>query len=276
LLEALLNRLESEARHWPVLMVFEDAQWIDPTSRELLDLSIDRVRHLPVLLAITFRPVFQPPWGGRSHVMNLTLSRLGRDGEALVHKLAGDAGLTAEIVSEIVERTDGVPLFVEELTKAVLESAGQRDRVTAVLGAASHAAQSVPLTLHASLMARLDRLGSVPKEIAQIGAVLGREFSYELIEPVAQRPEWELRAALRQLVDAGLLFCRGVPPHAAYLFKHALVQDAAYGTLLRGRRQELHGRVAAALETHFADLVERQPELLAHGCPGGRPRCRSR
>ena len=265
LLEALLNQLQAEARHQPVLMVFEDAQWIDPTSREVLDLSVDRVRHLPVLLAITFRPVFQPPWGGRSHVTNLTLSRLGeRDGQALVHKLAGDAALAAEIVSEIVERADGVPLFVEELTKAVLENAGQRDRVTAVLGAASHAAQSVPPTLHASLMARLDRLGPVPKETAQIGAVLGREFSYELIEPVAQRPEWELQAALGQLVDAGLLFCRGAPPHAAYLFKHALVQDAAYGTLLRGRRQELHGRVAGALETHFADLVERQPELLAH------------
>ena len=265
LLEALLNQLESEARHRPVLMVFEDAQWIDPTSRELLDLSVDRVQHLPVLLAITFRPVFQPPWGGRSHVMNLTLNRLGeRDGEALVHKLAGNAAITAEIVAEIVERTDGVPLFVEELTKAVLESAGQSDRVTAVLGATSHAAQSVPATLHASLMARLDRLGPVAKETAQIGAVLGREFSYELIEPVAQRPERELQAALGQLSDAGLLFCRGSAPHATYLFKHALVQDAAYGTLLRAKRQEWHGRVTAALETHFADLVGRHPELLAH------------
>ncbi len=150
LFEALLNQLEAKARHWPVLMVFEDAQWIDPTSRELLDLSVDRVRHLPVLLAITFRPEFQPPWGGRSHVMNLALRRLGeRDGEALVHKLAGNAALAAEIVAEIVERTDGVPLFVEELTKAVLESAAQSDRVTAVLGATSLAAQSVPATLHA-------------------------------------------------------------------------------------------------------------------------------
>jgi tetratricopeptide (TPR) repeat protein len=265
LFEALLNQLEAEARRWPVMMVFEDAQWIDPTSRELLDLSIDRVRHLPVLLAITFRPEFQPPWGDRSHVMHLALRRLGeRDGEALVHKLAGSAALTAEIVAEIVERTDGVPLFVEELTKAVLESAPHSDRVTAVLGAASLAAQSVPATLHASLMARLDRLGPVPKETAQIGAVLGREFSYELIERVAQHSERKLQAALGQLGDAGLLFCRGTAPHAAYLFKHALVQDAAYGTLLRARRQEMHARVAATLETHFADLVERQPELLAH------------
>ncbi len=187
-----------------------------------------------------------------------------RDGEALVQTLAGNAALTADIVAEIVERTDGVPLFVEELTKAVLESAAQGDRVAAVLGTASPAALSVPATLHASLMARLDRLGPAPKEIAQIGAVLGREFAYELIEPVAQRPEKELQAALDQLGDAGLLFCRGTAPHATYLFKHALVQDAAYSTLLRGRRQELHARVAATLEAHFADLVEHQPELLAH------------
>src|SRR5271166_2362960 len=265
LFDALLNQLEAEAQHRPVLMVFEDAHWIDPTSREILDLTVDRVRRLPVLLAITFRPEFQPPWGGRSHVASLALNRLGeRDGEALVQKLAGNAVLTADIVAEIVERTDGVPLFVEELTKAVLESAAQGDRVAAVLATTSLAAQSVPATLHASLMARLDRLGAIPKEIAQIGAVLGREFAYELIEPMAQRPEKELQAGLDQLGDAGLLFCRGAPPHATYLFKHALVQDAAYSTLLRGRRQELHARVAAALEQHFADLVERQPELLAH------------
>ena len=265
LFEALLSQLEAEARRRPVLMVFEDAHWIDPTSRELLDLTVDRVRHLPMLLAITFRSEFQPPWGGRAHVTTLTLNRLGeRDGEALVQKLAGNAALTADIVAEIVERTDGVPLFVEELTKAVLESAAPGDRVAAVLAMTSLAAQSVPATLHASLMARLDRLGPAPKEIAQIGAVLGREFTYELIAPVVQCRESELQAALAQLSDAGLLFCRGTAPHASYLFKHALVQDAAYGTLLRGRRQELHARVAAALEQHFADLVEHQPELLAH------------
>ena len=265
LFEAFLNQLDAEARSRPVLMAFEDAHWIDPTSRELLDLTVDRVRHLPVLLAITFRPEFQAPWGGRSHVTSLALNRLGeRDGEALVQKLAGNAALTADIVAEIVERTDGVPLFVEELTKAVLESAAQGDRVAGVLATTSLAAQSVPATLHASLMARLDRLGPAAKEVAQIGAVLGREFAYELIEPVAQRPERELQVAFDQLGDAGLLFCRGTAPHSSYLFKHALVQDAAYSTLLRGRRQELHARVAAALEQHFSDLVERQPELLAH------------
>ena len=265
LFDALLGQLEAEARHRPVLMVFEDAHWIDPTSRELLDLTVDRVRRLPVFVVITFRPEFQPPWGGRSHVTSLALNRLGeRDGEVLVQKLAGNAALTPDIVAEIVQRTDGVPLFVEELTKAVLESAEQGDRVAAVLAMTSFAAQSVPATLHASLMARLDRLGPAPKEIAQIGAVIGREFTYGLIEPVAQRPEKELQAALGQLSDAGLLFCRGTTPQSSYLFKHALVQDAAYGTLLRGRRQELHARVTAVLERDFVDFVERQPELLAH------------
>jgi class 3 adenylate cyclase len=177
LFEALLSQLEAEARHRPVLMVFEDAHWIDPTSRELLDLTVDRVRRLPVLLAITFRPEFQPPWSGRPHVTGLALNRLGeRDGEVLVKKLAGNAALTPDIVAEIVERTDGVPLFVEELTRAVLESPARGDQVAAVLGTTSLAALSVPATLHASLIARLDRLGSAAKEIAQIGALLGREI----------------------------------------------------------------------------------------------------
>jgi class 3 adenylate cyclase len=267
--EALLNQLEAEARRQPVLIVFEDAHWIDPTSRELLDLAVDRVRRLPVLLTITFRPEFQPPWSGRSHVTSLALNRLGeRDGAALAQNLAGNAALTADIIAKIIERTDGVPLFVEELTKAVLESAGQGDRVAAVLAKTSLAALSVPTTLQASLMARLDRLGPMAKEVAQIGAVLGREFAYELIEPLVQRDEGELKGALEQLSDAGLLFCHGTAPHSSYLFKHALVQDAAYGTLLRGRRQELHGWVAALLEQDFAELVERQPELLAHHMSG--------
>jgi class 3 adenylate cyclase/predicted ATPase len=269
LFETLLGQLEAVARGRPVLMVFEDAHWIDPTSRELLDLTLDRVGRLPVLLLVTFRPEFQHAWGGQAHVTALALNRLDRRaGATLVRRLAGNAPIGSEIVEEIIERTDGVPLFVEELTKAVLESAGRDNRVAAVLGAAPLPALAVPATLHASLIARLDRLGAVPKEIAQIGAVLGREFSYELIEPVAQRPATELRAALDLLSGAGLLFCRGVAPQSSYLFKHALVQDAAYGTLLRGRRQELHARVAAVLEEHFADLVERQPELLAHHLTG--------
>ena len=161
-----------------------------------------------------------------------------------------------------------MPLFIEELTKAVLERADQADRVAAVLSVSPLPALAVPSTLHASLTARLDRIGAAAKEVAQIGAVLGREFYYELVKAVAQRNELELQASLARLTDAGLLFCRGSPPHASYLFKHALVQDVAYGTLLRARRQELHARVAAVLERHFADLVERQPELLAHHLTG--------
>jgi tetratricopeptide (TPR) repeat protein len=195
----------------------------------------------------------------------LALNQLGgRDSAVLVERLAGNAGLSHDIVDEIVERADGVPLFVEELTKAVLESSDPDNRVAAVLAASPLPELAIPGTLHASLIARLDRLGPLAKEVGQIGAVLGREFGYGLVEQVAQRPAVELRAGLDRLAEAGLLFCRGVAPQSSYLFKHALVQDAAYGTLLRARRQELHARVATALEQHFPDFVERRPELLAH------------
>jgi class 3 adenylate cyclase/tetratricopeptide (TPR) repeat protein len=261
LLEALLHRLETLARSRPVLLVFEDAHWIDPTSRELLDLTIDRISGLPVLFVVNFRPEFQHAWSGQPHVTMLALNRLGgRDGAQLVERLAGNAGLARDTVDEIVERADGVPLFVEELTKAVLET-GDR---AATLTASPSPTLSIPATLHASLTARLDRLGPSAKEVGQIGAVIGREFGYDLIEQVAQWPGVELKTGLERLAEAGLLFCRGVAPQSSYLFKHALVQDAAYDTLLRGRRQELHARVAAVLEQRFADLVERQPELLAH------------
>jgi tetratricopeptide (TPR) repeat protein len=246
-------------------MVFEDAHWIDPTSRELLDLTLDHVRQLPVLMVVTFRPEFQHVWDGRPQVTMLALNQLGgRDSAVLVERLAGNAGLSHDIVDEIVERADGVPLFVEELTKAVLESSDPDNRVAAVLAASPLPELAIPGTLHASLIARLDRLGPLAKEVGQIGAVLGREFGYDLVEQVAQRPAVELRAGLDRLAEAGLLFCRGVAPQSSYLFKHALVQDAAYGTLLRARRQELHARVATALEQHFPDFVERRPELLAH------------
>jgi class 3 adenylate cyclase/tetratricopeptide (TPR) repeat protein len=265
LFEALLLRLEALARRRPVLLVFEDAHWIDPTSRELLDVTLDRAARMPVLLVVTFRPEFQHAWSGQPHVAMLALSRLGgHDGAALVERLSGNAGLSREIVDEIVQRADGVPLFVEELTKAVLESGDRDNRVAAVLAASPLPNVAIPTALHASLIARLDRLGPLAKEVGQIGAVIGREFGYDLIEQVAQRPAAELRAGLDRLTAAELLFCRGVAPLSSYLFKHALVQDAAYGTLLRARRQELHTRVSAVLEQHFADLVARQPELLAH------------
>jgi len=262
--EALLQQLTALARHQPVLIVFDDIHWIDPSSRELLDLWVDRVRELRVLLIVTFRPEFQPPWAGQPHITSVALNRLDRrEGSALVQAVADNAALPDEVVAEIFERADGVPLFVEELTKAVLE-AGERDGRIAVLAATPAPVLAVPATLNASLIARLDRLGSAGKEIAQMGAVLGREFSYELIQSVAGWPAAELNVALDRLAGTGLMFCRGNPPHAMYQFKHALVQDVAYSTLLRGKRQELHARVAAVLEEQFLDILERQPELLAH------------
>ncbi|RWP28008.1 AAA family ATPase [Mesorhizobium sp.] len=259
--DALLRQLEDLARQGPVLMLFEDVHWIDPSSRELLDLVIERVPRLPVLLLLTFRPEFQPPWTGQSHVTVLVLNRLDRrEGAALVQRVVGTGDLPSDVVAEIIERTDGVPLFVEELTKAVLESGNART----VLSRAAATVLNVPATLHASLMARLDRLGSAAKEVAQVGAVLGRELSYELLAAVAQRNAAELDGALDQLVSAGLVFCRGTRPLATYLFKHALVQDAAYGTLLRAKRQELHKRVADVLEEKWTEITEAQPELLAH------------
>ncbi|MDA9496221.1 adenylate/guanylate cyclase domain-containing protein [Bradyrhizobium sp. CCBAU 11357] len=261
--EALLRQLKGLAQQRPVLMLFEDVHWIDPSSRELLDLVVERVQHLPVLLVVTFRPEFERIWTGQAHVTMLSLSRLDRrDGAALVQQLIGEGTLAGDVVSEIVERTDGVPLFLEELTKAVLE-ADDRGARTA-LSHASSTALTVPATLHASLMARLDRLGSSAKEVAQVGAAIGREFSYELLRAVAQRNSAELDEALDQLVSAELIFQRGMPPDAEYSFKHALVQDAAYGTLLRGARHKLHARIGKALEQLFPERSSIEPELLAH------------
>ena len=261
--EALLRRLQELGRRRPVLMLFEDVHWIDPTSLELLDRTIARVERLPVLLIVTFRPEFQPSWVGAAHVTMLALSRLGRrDGAALVERLAANAALPADIVEEIVERTDGVPLFLEEVTKVVLEAeaAAARGAVAAIPGARA----AVPATLQASLLARLDRLGAAAREIAQTGAAIGREFSYDLLTAVALRGEAETRGGLDRLVAAGLVFQRGTPPLAEYQFKHALVQDTAYGTLLRPSRQALHTRIAAAIEARTPDRADREPEILAH------------
>ncbi len=248
-LEALIRQLEGLARQMPVVMVFEDAHWIDPTSRELLDLAVERVRSLPVLLIITFRPEFQPPWTGQPQVTMLALNRLDRrDRTELVEQIAGGEALPDEVVAQIAERTDGVPLFVEELTKSVLES--------------GVSPAGIPTTLHDSLMARLDRLASV-RRVAQIGAAIGRDFSYALLRAVSQLPEDELQTALGRLVASELVFQRGTPPNAVYTFKHALVQDAAHGSLLRSTRQQLHAQIAEALETHSPELTDIQPELFA-------------
>ena len=264
-LEALSSQLAELARRHPVLMVFEDAHWADPTSLEAFGVTVTRIKALPVLLIVTFRPEFNAPWVGQSHVTSLTLNRLGeRETAAIIARLVGNKELPADVMAEIVERTDGIPLFVEEMTKAVLEakSEGEARRTAA---AVPSPALAVPASLHASLMARLDRLGPA-KEVAQIGAAIGREFSHALLAAVVSKPEGELVAALDRLIEAGLLFRQGMPPHATYLFKHALVQDAAYGTLLREPRRALHARIAKTLEGSFADIAENQPELLARHC----------
>ena len=243
-------------------MIFEDAHWTDPTSLEVFSRVVDRLRTLHVLLIVTFRPEFDPPWIGRPYVTALTLNRLPqRDIEAMIDGVVGNKVIPTSVRHDIVERTDGIPLFVEEMTKAVLEAGGEEEaRRTAA--AVPSPAVAVPATLHASLMARLDRLGSA-KEIAQIGSAIGREFSHALLSAIVSKPEPELASALDRLIAAGLLFRQGVPPHSSYLFKHALVQDAAYGTLLREPRRALHARIADVLENQFADIAESQPELLA-------------
>jgi len=263
-LAALLRQLQALARRQPILMIFEDLHWIDPTSREVLDLTVEKITDLSVLLVATYRPEFQPPWVGGSQVTVIALNRLGRgEGAKLVHRLAGNLGaLPPDVVDEIVERTDGVPLFVEELTKAVVEAGA--DCGYASIAAVPPSSLAVPATLHASLLGRLDRLGPVAKNVAQVGAAIGRDFSHELLSAAAPLAEPELQEALRRLVEAGLVFQRGMPPAAEYLFKHALVQDTAYSTLLRGPRQALHRRIAEALEQRFPDLVQTRPESVAH------------
>ena len=261
-LEALTTQIEAFARRNPVLMIFEDAHWADPTSLEAFGRAVDRIRALDVLLIITYRPEFEPPWTGQAHVTTLILNRLGqRDISTMIDRVTGTKPLLASIRQDIIERTDGIPLFIEEMTKAVLEASGQEgaERADTSIPVPSLA---VPASLHASLMARLDRLGPA-KEVAQVGAAIGRDFSHALLAAVAPKSEAELNLALDRIIAAGLLFRQGNPPFATYLFKHALVQEAAYGTLLREPRRALHARIAETIENEFAEIAERQPELLA-------------
>ena len=264
-LDALISQLQALTRSSPVLMTFEDAHWSDPTSLEAFVRSVDRIATLRVMLIVTYRPEFDPPWIGRPHVTALTINRLAqREAGTIIDHLVGSHVLPASIRQDIIDRTDGIPLFVEEMTKAVLEAESE-DAVERIAAAVPLPALAVPASLHASLMARLDRLGAA-KEVAQIGAAIGRTFSHSLLAAVARQPEVELESAIDRLIAAGLLFRQGVPPHATYLFKHALVRDTAYGTLLRRPRAALHARIADTLESQFPDVAERQPELLARHC----------
>ena len=244
-LEVLVDQLEGLAAAQPVLLAYEDVHWIDPTTQELLGLAIERVQRLPVLLLITFRPEFSPPWSGQPHVSALALTRLGRrDGAAMVERVVGTRRCRTRSRAQIVAKTDGVPLFVEELTKTVLEfGPARRTRATTTSWPARCRRSRSPR--RCTTRCSPASIASRPvKEVAQIGAAIGREFSHALLAAVADRPEAELQAALDQLVASELVFRRGTPPEATYSFKHALVQDAAYGTLLKSRRQQLHARIA--------------------------------
>ena len=262
-MEALTTQIETLSRQKPVMMILEDAHWADPTSLEAFGRAIDRIRRLKVLLLVTFRPEFDVPWVARPYVTALIVNRLAEhEAGAIIDRIAGNKPLSAGIRQDIIERSDGIPLFVEEMTKAVLEAGGEIAAERAIAALPSRAL-AVPASLHASLMARLDRLGGPAKELAQIAAAIGREFSHPLLASVVRQPEAELESALNRLVVAGLLFRRDEPPHATYLFKHALVQDAAYGTLLREPRRTLHAGIAETIESEFADIAENRPELLA-------------
>jgi class 3 adenylate cyclase/tetratricopeptide (TPR) repeat protein len=265
-LTALTAQVEGLSVREPVLMVYEDVHWSDPTTRESLDLLIDRVPALRVLMIITFRPEFTPPWIGRPHVTMLTLNRLPRrHGAEIIAHVTGGKALPKEIADQIADRTDGIPLFIEELTKTVVESGIVREAGGHYAMTGPTAPLAIPTSLHASLLARLDSLAPT-REVAQIGAALGRSFSYELISAVAGMPPQKLAEALEQLAKAELIFRRGAPPDAEYTFKHALVQDAAYSTLLRNRRQQLHAQIASTLEGQFPEIVATRPALIAQHC----------
>jgi class 3 adenylate cyclase/predicted ATPase len=260
-LQTLLLRL---AARTPLLLIVEDVHWIDPTSQELLDLLVERVSEVRALVLVTFRPGFWPIWAGSSHVTVCVLKRLGRgDTAEIVGLLAGGKALPEPVREAIVARTDGVPLFIEEVTKAVLESGALEERGDRYALSGPLPPRLVPATLQDSLMARLDQASAL-KAVAQVGSVIGRQFSYELLAAVAGLPEEEVQTALAQLVRAELAFRRGVPPNATYTFKHALVQEAAYESLLFARRQALHARVLETLEATRPDVLSSSPELLAH------------
>jgi class 3 adenylate cyclase/tetratricopeptide (TPR) repeat protein len=262
--EALLAQLDGSAARQPVLIIFEDGQWIDPTSLELLAATIEHVPQLRALLLVTARPEFTPPWPNYPHLTTISLTRLGRrDGAALVQRVTGGKTLPKEVMDQILAHTDGVPLFIEELTKMVLEGGLLQERDGQYVLEHPLPPLAIPTTLQASLMGRLDRL-SLVREVAQIGAVAGRDFHYELLNAVAGLPRERLDEALDQLVRSELVFRRGETPNAVYTFKHVLVRDAAYTGLLKSRRVHLHAAIANALEQKFPDIVQTQPETLAH------------
>ncbi len=255
--EALVAWLIEEAEQAAVYCAWEDLHWAYPSTLEVLTLFLEQIPTTRLFTVLTFRPDFTPPWSPRSYLTPLTLSRLGRQQvETMGGQVTGGKVLPVGVVQQIVSRTDGVPLFVEELTKSVLEAVGAHS-------SAPLQSLTIPATLQDSLMARLDRLGPA-KEVAQMGATLGREFSYELLQAVSPKEETNLQQALAKLVEAEVLYQRGAPPQTRYLFKHALIQDVAYQSLLKSTRQQYHSQIAKVMEEHLAETKETQPELLAH------------
>jgi class 3 adenylate cyclase/predicted ATPase len=262
--EALVAWLLEEAERQPVLAVWEDLHWADPSTLEVLGLVLDQTPTARMFTLLTCRPEFYLPWATRSHLTQITLGRLARaQVEAMIISLTGGKTLPAEVVEQVVAKTDGVPLFVEELVKMILESGLVREEADHYVLTGPLPLLAIPSTLHDSLMARLDRLSTV-RALAQLGAVLGREFSYELIQAVAPVDEMTLQQGLAQLVDTELVYQRGLPPQSRYVFKHALIQETAYQSLLRSTRQQYHQRIAQVLEAQFPETVETQQELLAH------------
>jgi len=265
-LAALLARIEQLAARQPMLVLVEDAHWLDPTSVEFFSLLVELIPKLPVMMLLTARPEFVPPWPVYAHVTCVTLGRLAReDASLLVERVVGGKPLPEAVMSQILSQTDGIPLFIEELTKTLLESQILREGPDRYEMIGPYPSQAIPKTLQGSLLARLDRLGPA-KEVAQIGAVIGREFTHELLSAVYPSSEDRLQGAIRELIASELVFRRGTPANALYSFKHALVQDAAYATLLREQRRVLHARIAEALETQFAEIAENRPEVLARHC----------
>jgi predicted ATPase len=263
-LETLLAILLAEATRHLVLFIVEDLHWVDPTTLEFLTLLIDQGPTVPILTVLTCRPEFQPPWGLRAHITPMVLPRLSSPHvETMVARLTGEKALPPAMLQQLLVKTDGIPLFVEELTKAVLESGLLQTSQDRYELAGTLPPLAIPTSLHDALMARLDRLATV-KSIAQLGATLGRQFPYALLQAVAQLDDIALQRALGQLVQAELIYQRGVPPQATYLFKHALIQDAAYQSLLKSTRQQYHQRIAQVLAEQFPETTETQPELLAH------------
>ena len=262
--DALLAWLLAEAERQPVLVVWEDLHWADPSTLELLGFVVAQAPTARMLMLITYRPEFRPPWAPRSHFTQLTLGRLPRPQvETMVWQLTGEKPLPAEVLAQVITKTDGVPLFVEELVKMILESGLVREEANRYVLTGPLPPLAIPATLQDSLMARLDRLAT-SRVVAQLGAVLGREFTYELIRAVGLMDDATVQRGLEQLMEAELLYQRGRPPQARYLFKHALIQEVAYQSLLKSTRQQYHQRSAQVLAAQFPEIVATQPELIAY------------